>query len=62
LDCARATFGSHRLVYGTDEPHVPNASKAVLIALRERSWPSSELERVLSDNAQTLIEPEIANR
>ena len=25
LDCARATFGADRLVYGTDEPHVPNA-------------------------------------
>jgi aminocarboxymuconate-semialdehyde decarboxylase len=57
LDCARATFGNGRLVYGTDEPHVPNATEAVLTALRERSWPSSDLRAVLSENAQTLLTP-----
>ena len=39
LDCARATFGADRLVYGTDEPHVPDGSNAVLAALRGRPWP-----------------------
>jgi len=55
LDCARATFGIERLVYGTDEPHVPNATKAVLAALRDRPWPASELQQVLSGNALPLL-------
>ena len=61
LDCARATFGSNRLVYGTDEPHVPNATKAVLAALLGRSWPLSELQAVLRDSAQTLLASSIVN-
>ena len=56
LDCARATFGSDRLVYGTDEPHVPNATRAVLAALKDRPWPSSELDSILSGNAARLLE------
>jgi aminocarboxymuconate-semialdehyde decarboxylase len=55
LDCARATFGGHRLVYGTDEPHVPNATNGVLTALRQRSWPLSDLHAVLNDNARILL-------
>ena len=55
LDCARATFGAERLVYGTDEPHVPDASKAVLAALRARPWPKPDLEGVLSGNARELL-------
>lgn len=56
LDCARATFGADRLVYGTDEPHVPNGSKAILAALRARPWPEPELSAVLSGNALGLLE------
>ena len=56
LDCARATFGADRLVYGTDEPHVPNGSKAVLAALRARPWPEAELEGILSGTARALVE------
>ena len=56
LDCARATFGSDSLVYGTDEPHVPNATRAVLAALKDRPWPASELESILSGNAARLLE------
>lgn len=56
LDCARATFGSDRLVYGTDEPHVPNATRAVLAALKDRPWPASELDSILSGNAARLLE------
>ncbi len=55
LDCARATFGADRLVYGTDEPHVPNASKGVLAAIRARSWPEPELEAVLGGTARRLL-------
>jgi aminocarboxymuconate-semialdehyde decarboxylase len=55
LDCARATFGTNTLVYGTDEPHVPNGTKGVLDALRSRDWPEGDLEAVLSRNAQGLL-------
>lgn len=57
LDCARATFGVERLVYGTDEPHVPHATRGVLDALRDRPWPAADLERVLSGNARQLLAP-----
>lgn len=55
LDCARATFGADRLVFGTDEPHVPDGSRAVLAALRGRSWAEEELEVILSGTAQELL-------
>jgi aminocarboxymuconate-semialdehyde decarboxylase len=55
LDCVRATFGSDKLVFGTDEPHVPNASRGVLAVLRARPWPADELQNVLSKNAQSLL-------
>jgi len=54
LDCARATFGAGALLFGTDEPHVPDASRDVLAALRARPWPTSDLEAVLTGNAQRL--------
>jgi hypothetical protein len=56
LECARATFGADRLVYGTDEPHVPNGSKAVLQALRERPWPEAEMGAILGGTACGLLE------
>ncbi len=56
LDCARATFGADRLVFGTDEPHVPNGSKAVLAAVRDRPWPEEEKAAILSDTARGLLE------
>ena len=56
LDCARTTFGPRRLVYGTDEPHVPNASRAVLATLRARPWVEGDLEGVLGGNAHGLLE------
>ena len=55
LDCARATFGADRLVYGTDEPHVPDGSKAVLAALRARPWPETEIGAILSGTARELL-------
>ena len=55
LDCARDTFGADRLVYGTDEPHVRDASRAVLAALRARPWPAAELEAILGGTARGLL-------
>ena len=54
LDCAYATFGAGALVFGTDEPHVPNASEEVLAAVRGRPWPAADIEAVLTGNAQRL--------
>jgi aminocarboxymuconate-semialdehyde decarboxylase len=58
LDCARATFGTDRLLYGTDEPHVPNATQGVLDSLRARAWPPVELQLVLGGTARRLIAPD----
>jgi aminocarboxymuconate-semialdehyde decarboxylase len=55
LDCACATFGVGALVYGTDEPHVPNGTRAVLDTVRSRPWSEDELEAVLSRNARGLL-------
>lgn len=54
LDCACATFGAERLVFGTDEPHVPNGTRDVLAALRGRHWPAVDVEAVLTGNVQLL--------
>jgi aminocarboxymuconate-semialdehyde decarboxylase len=54
LDCARATFGAGCLVFGTDEPHVPNGTRDVLAALRARSWPAPDIEAALTRNVQRL--------
>ena len=54
LDCAHATFGASALVFGTDEPHVPNATRDVIAALRARPWPHADVEAALTDNAQRL--------
>lgn len=54
LDCARATFGARALLFGTDEPHVPNASREVLAALRARPWPTGDLNAILSGNIRRL--------
>lgn len=54
LDCARATFGAGCLVFGTDEPHLPNGTRDVLSALRARPWPAADIEAALVGNVQRL--------
>lgn len=54
LDCARASFGAGALLFGTDEPHVPNASRDVLAALRARPWPAADVEAALTGNSRRL--------
>ena len=51
---AAGAFGAGALLFGTDEPHVPDASRDVLTALRARPWPSFEVENVVSGNARRL--------
>jgi len=55
LDCARATWGVNALVFGTDVPHVPNAEKENIAALKARSWPASEVDDILGGTAQKLM-------
>ncbi|HUK42079.1 MAG TPA: amidohydrolase family protein [Candidatus Acidoferrales bacterium] len=56
LDCARATWGGNALVFGTDVPHVPNAEKDNIAALKARSWPTSEVDDILGGTARKLME------
>jgi aminocarboxymuconate-semialdehyde decarboxylase len=55
LECARASFGSTTLVFGTDDPHVPNGTRLVLDALRARRWPDEEMAGILSVNARAAL-------
>jgi predicted TIM-barrel fold metal-dependent hydrolase len=55
LECARATWGANALVFGTDVPHVPNAEKNTVTALKERAWPASELEDIFGSTARRLL-------
>jgi aminocarboxymuconate-semialdehyde decarboxylase len=55
LECARATWGAERLVLGTDVPHVPNTEKETIAALRRRSWPAAELDKILGGTARKLM-------
>ena len=55
LDCARATWGVNALVFGTDVPHVPNAEKENIAALKARSWSASELDGILGGTVRKLI-------
>jgi aminocarboxymuconate-semialdehyde decarboxylase len=55
LECARSTWGGDRLVFGTDVPHVANAEKDTVAALRARSWSDSEIEGILGGTARRLL-------
>ena len=55
LECARATWGVNTLVFGTDVPHVPNAEKDTVAALRARGWSDSELNGIFSGTIRSLL-------
>ncbi len=55
LECARATWGANTLVFGTDAPHVPNAEKDTVAALKARAWSDAEFEGVFSATIQRLL-------
>jgi aminocarboxymuconate-semialdehyde decarboxylase len=55
LECARATWGVNTLVFGTDAPHVPNAEKDTIAALRARPWSDAELGAIFSGTVQRLL-------
>lgn len=56
LECARATWGWDRLVFGTDVPHVPNTEKETIAALRATSWPSAELQDIFGGTLAKLMD------
>ena len=55
LECARATWGVNTLVFGTDAPHVPNAEKETIGALKARSWSDAELDGIFSRTVEGLL-------
>jgi aminocarboxymuconate-semialdehyde decarboxylase len=55
LECARATWGLDTLVFGTDAPHVPNAEKETIAALKARSWSETELDGIFSRTVERLL-------
>jgi aminocarboxymuconate-semialdehyde decarboxylase len=55
LECARATWGVGTLVFGTDVPHVPNAEKDTVDALKARSWPETEMDDIFSGTVRRLL-------
>ena len=55
IECARATWGVDRLVFGSDVPHVPDTEKATVAALRATSWPQSDLEAIFGATLRKLM-------
>lgn len=54
-ECARATFGAGRLMFGTDEPHRLDPPSDILATLRARPWPAEEMAAVLGGTATQLF-------
>ena len=55
LECARATWGVNKLVFGTDVPHVPNTEKETVAALKARAWPEAELDDIFGGTVRGLL-------
>jgi predicted TIM-barrel fold metal-dependent hydrolase len=55
LECARATWGVNALVFGTDVPHVANAEKNTVAALKARAWSDAELGDIFSGTIRSLL-------
>jgi aminocarboxymuconate-semialdehyde decarboxylase len=55
LECARATWGANRLVFGTDVPHVPNTEKETIAALKNTAWSTAELDNILGGTIRRLM-------
>lgn len=55
LECARATWGANRLVFGTDVPHVPNTEKETITALKNTAWSTAELDNILGGTIRRLM-------
>ncbi|MBM4296907.1 MAG: amidohydrolase [Deltaproteobacteria bacterium] len=55
LECARATWGAGRLVFGSDVPHVPNTEKDTVAAVKNTGWPTHELEAIFGGTIRKLM-------
>lgn len=55
LECARATWGVNRLIFGTDVPHVPNSEKETVAALNNPGWPAAELDDIFAGTVKKLM-------
>jgi aminocarboxymuconate-semialdehyde decarboxylase len=55
LECARATWGANRLVFGTDVPHVPNSEKETVNALKNTGWSAPELDDIFGGTVRKLV-------
>jgi aminocarboxymuconate-semialdehyde decarboxylase len=55
LECARASWGVDTLVFGTDVPHVPNAEKDTVDALKNTGWSASELDDIFGGTVRKLM-------
>jgi aminocarboxymuconate-semialdehyde decarboxylase len=55
LECARATWGPGTLVFGTDVPHVANAEKDTVAALKARAWSDTELDDIFSGTVRKSL-------
>lgn len=55
LQCFCDTFGSDRLVFGSDYPHIPGGTAPYLRALEELGLPDDERAEVLGGRAQRLL-------
>jgi aminocarboxymuconate-semialdehyde decarboxylase len=54
-ECARASFGADRLIFGTDEPHRLDQPADILSTLHTMPWPEDEKQSILSRTAQRLF-------
>ena len=55
LECARATWGAGRLVFGSDVPHVPNTERDTVSALQRTRWPVAELDNIFAGTVRKLM-------
>ena len=55
LECARATWGANRLVFGTDVPHVPNTEKETIAALKNTGGRHPSLDDIFGGTVRKLM-------
>jgi predicted TIM-barrel fold metal-dependent hydrolase len=55
-ECARASFGAGRLLFGTDEPHRLDQPADILGTLRAMPWAREEIDGVLAGTATRLFD------
>jgi aminocarboxymuconate-semialdehyde decarboxylase len=54
-ECARASFGTSQLLFGTDEPHRLDPPADIVATLAALPWSTEEKDRVLCGSARRLF-------